>query len=112
MIRLIQIKRGPDRPIALVDEPDLRLLNQFDSIYALAQADATSGDSLTGMISQYLSKETLEYDPVYNGQSEWRLLTPIDHPHEPARLLVSGTGLTHLGSAQNRTAMHEKPGAE
>jgi hypothetical protein len=39
--------------------------------------------------------------------SPWRLLVPIDHP-EPARCLVSGTGLTHLGSAENREAMQGK----
>lgn len=33
------------------------------------------------------------------------LLTPIDHP-DPAHILVSGTGLTHLGSAQERDRMH------
>ena len=32
-----------------------------------------------------------------------RALLPIDHPEEPARCLVSGTGLTHLGSARDRT---------
>ena len=30
---------------------------------------------------------------------------PIDHP-EPARCLVSGTGLTHFGSAASRDKMH------
>ena len=35
--------------------------------------------------------ESLPYDPIYRGESEWRLLAPIDHP-EPARCLISGTG--------------------
>ena len=48
----------------------------------------------------------LDYDPIYRGQSEWRILPAIDHPDEPARCLVSGTGLTHLGSARNRQSMH------
>jgi hypothetical protein len=43
---------------------------------------------------------------VYAGRSAWRLLPPIDHPGEPARCLVSGTGLTHFGSARDRDAMH------
>jgi hypothetical protein len=34
------------------------------------------------------------------------ILTPIDHP-DPAHLLVSGTGLTHSGSAQERERMHQ-----
>jgi hypothetical protein len=48
----------------------------------------------------------VDYEPVYRGESPWRLLAPIDHPEEPARCLVSGTGLTHLGSARDRQAMH------
>ena len=50
--------------------------------------------------------ETLDYDAVYAGTSEWRLLAPIDVPGEPSRLMVAGTGLTHLGSAKDRQAMH------
>jgi hypothetical protein len=37
--------------------------------------------------------------------AEVELLSPIDHP-DPAHLIVSGTGLTHLGSAQSRDDMH------
>jgi hypothetical protein len=33
------------------------------------------------------------------------LLSPIDHP-DPAHLMLSGTGLTHLGSAEARDRMH------
>jgi len=42
-------------------------------------------------------------EPVDLSQVE--LLAPIDHL-DPAHLLVSGTGLTHLGSAQERDRMH------
>jgi hypothetical protein len=34
------------------------------------------------------------------------LLPAYDHPEEPARCLVTGTGLTHKASAANRQAMH------
>ncbi|MEN3745983.1 AraD1 family protein [Sphingomonas sp. HF-S3] len=34
-----------------------------------------------------------------------RLIAPIDHP-DPAHLILSGTGLTHLGSAEGRDKMH------
>lgn len=34
-----------------------------------------------------------------------RLLAPVDHA-DPAHLLVTGTGLTHLGSAEGRDKMH------
>ena len=39
--------------------------------------------------------------------AEVELLTPIDHP-DPAHLLVSGTGLTHVGSAEERDRMHRE----
>lgn len=35
------------------------------------------------------------------------LHTPIDHP-DPAHLMVTGTGLTHLGSAESRDRMHRE----
>jgi hypothetical protein len=55
----------------------------------------------------------LGYDSVYEGRGDWRILPAIDHPEEPARCLVSGTGLTHLGSARDRQAMHSRDsGAE
>jgi hypothetical protein len=38
-------------------------------------------------------------------EAENRLLAPIDHA-DPAHLLVTGTGLTHLGSAEGRDKMH------
>jgi hypothetical protein len=50
----------------------------------------------------------LPYEPIYRLESDWRLLTPWTHP-EPARCLVTGTGLTHKRSADNRQAMHTSP---
>jgi hypothetical protein len=42
-------------------------------------------------------------------QAEGRLLPPIDHP-DSAHMIVTGTGLTHLGSAEGRDQMHKKLG--
>lgn len=36
------------------------------------------------------------------------LLPPLDHPDDPAHCFISGTGLTHLGSAVQRDAMHKE----
>ena len=107
MTRLVQIKRGKTRRVALVEEPRLRLLDNVKSIFQLAQAAVDSKVSLTALVQKKVTGEFLNYDPIYSGKSKWRLLPPIDHPTEPARCLVSGTGLTHLGSAKNRDAMHE-----
>jgi hypothetical protein len=51
------------------------------------------------------------YEAVYVGKSAWRLLPAFDHPDEPARCLVTGTGLTHKKSAATRQAMHVNPNA-
>src|SRR5882757_3995178 len=83
-MRLVQlIHTDGDRRAAVVDGEQLRLLAQR-SVYDCI----CSGRSLE-------STEAVEYDPIYRGESDWRLLPPINHP-EPARCLVSGTGLTHL----------------
>ncbi len=45
-----------------------------------------------------------------DGTNPW-LLPPVDHT-DPSRVLVSGTGLTHLGSVKSRDEMHGgKPAA-
>ncbi len=38
--------------------------------------------------------------------AEGRVLAPIDHP-DPAHLVLTGIGLTHLGSAEGRDKMHK-----
>ncbi|TKW65958.1 MAG: GguC protein [Paracoccus denitrificans] len=39
--------------------------------------------------------------------AEGRMLLPVDHA-DPAHLHLTGTGLTHLGSASTRNSMHQK----
>ena len=106
MTRLVQLKRGDARHVAFVDEPYLRLLEGFGSVYELASSAVSGEVKLSEIARQRATGERLEYEPIYRGQSEWRILPAIDHPSEPACCVVSGTGLTHLGSAQNRQSMH------
>lgn len=106
MTRLVQLRRGAERRVALVDEPRLVLLEGVGSVHALASSAADGGGSLAALAARHATGAPLDYDAVYDGRSPWRLLPPVDHPEEPARCLVSGTGLTHLGSASDRHAMH------
>jgi hypothetical protein len=106
MTRLIQLKRGDTRRVAIVEEPRLRLLAGCGSIYDIANSAIAGGLKLSDAARQQATDDVLDYEPIYRGQSEWRILPPIDHPGEPARCLLSGTGLTHLGSARNRQSMH------
>ncbi len=106
MTRLVQLKKGRVRRVALVEEPHLRVLDGCNSVYELAKSAIRAGSKLSDLAKRRLTMERLDYDLVYSGRSEWRLLPPIDHPEEPSRCMISGTGLTHLGSARDRQSMH------
>ena len=93
--------------MAVVEEPNLRILSTGTSVLALAQAALADNLPLTGMVHSWGTDELLRYDAVYEGLSDWKLMPPIDNPNEAARCMVSGTGLTHLGSAKDRDAMHK-----
>jgi hypothetical protein len=112
MTRLIQIRRDAVRRVALVEEPKVRLLDSCSSIYELAHVAIRESKRLSDVAGHRASQETFDYDDVYSGRSEWCLLPPIDHPEESARCLLSGTGLTHLGSARDRQSMHASTIAE
>jgi hypothetical protein len=113
-MRIVQLHRGEERRVAIVDEPRLRLLEAHaaTSVYELALAAIGSGKNLTSVVGDAGGKEMLDYDGVYEGSSEWHLLPSFDHPDDVARCIVSGTGLTHKASAENRAAMHKRSAAE
>lgn len=105
-VSLVQLSHGSSRRVALVEEPRLRCLEGISSIYELAQQCLAASQSMQSQARALATGEFLSYDDIYNGRSSWHLLPPVDVPGEPSRLLVSGTGLTHLGSARQRQAMH------
>ena len=107
MIHLVQLGNGSSRRVAVVQEPRLRCLTEVLSVYELTKRSLESGNKLSDLALALAQGESLDYDAVYAGASEWRLLAPIDVPGEPSRLTVAGTGLTHLGSAKDRQAMHK-----
>lgn len=75
-----------------------------DGLYGLALDAIERGIGLESLVEDRLSGVEVDYRQVIEEQ---RLLPPIDHP-DPAHLLVTGTGLTHLGSADARDEMHNK----
>lgn len=111
MLHLVQLTH-PDfgRCVAVVEDEYLFRLNTFSSIYALAMQAIKTGISLESIIADDRSPDRMVYDPIYTGTSDWNLLPAFDHPEEPARCLVTGTGLTHKASVDNRQAMHEEAG--
>lgn len=78
------------------------------STYALALEAANSGRSLAQVIAAHGLGQAVDLPRM---ATEGRLAAPITHP-DPAHLHLTGTGLTHLGSAATRDAMHIKVNAE
>src|SRR5947208_3351226 len=107
-MRLVQLNHPQQaRRVAVVEDDRLVLIDGFESAYALVNAAIQDQIRLATFIQTRLSAEALGYDSVHALTSEWRLLPSFDHPVEPARCLVAGTGLTHKASAANRDTMHE-----
>jgi hypothetical protein len=103
-MRLIQLQGPSGRHVAVVGSTTGLLA--CPSIYALAQQSLATATPLTDLVAQLLTCDSVDYDSIYSGGGPWRILPAIDHPTEPARCMVSGTGLSHTGSAKNRQAMH------
>ena len=74
------------------------------SVYELALSAIRSGLSLAESIAAAGVGEPVDMEKA---AAENRFASPITSP-EPAHLYVTGTGLTHLGSAATRDAMHAK----
>ncbi|HEY1579233.1 MAG TPA: AraD1 family protein [Terracidiphilus sp.] len=105
-MHLVQIQNRTQRHVAVVEEPALLLVREVDSVFALAKRALSETRGLSELIADLKSSEALSYDAIYDGRSDWKLLAPIDCPGDPHRVHVSGTGLTHIGSARDRQAMH------
>ena len=104
LVQLIDMQRR--RSVCLVEEPLLHVIRSYTSVYDLANAALEAGEPIGRFARARLGSISLPYDTVYNGRMGMRFLPPIDHPAEPARCLISGTGLTHRRSVDSRHAMH------
>lgn len=110
-MRLIQFvsPSGSRQVGALVDDsPVPRLVKGAVSVRDLALEAGRLGISLAERVAAHGLGDEVDYDAVV---AERRLLPPLDHP-DASRCLISVTGLTHLGSAKSREAMHAKLAAD
>ncbi|MDG3444173.1 AraD1 family protein [Nitrospirillum amazonense] len=73
------------------------------SIYELAQRAIAGGTGFAAVVEAAGVGGAVDLAALV---AEGRLLAPLDHP-DTAHLLVTGTGLTHLGSAEGRDKMHK-----
>ena len=102
-------ERG-NRRCGVVRGGDVVLVEKYNTLYAAAEAAIAADRRLTDVLNEALGDERISYDDLYHGRGDWRLLPAFDHPDEPACCFVTGTGLSHRKSADNRQAMHEAAG--
>jgi len=105
-VRLVQYTgRDGQRHVGRVTADDaIEPLDGVDRVYRLALEALHNGQTLDAVAAARASGRREDYDAIV---AEQRLLPPLDHP-DPARCLVTGTGLSHLGSAAARDSMHAK----
>lgn len=111
-MRLMQIKTEAGERAVVATVPNgagerSYIVPGFATVYALAQAAIAAKTGIEAVVEKASAGATEEVDRVALLASG-RVLTPIDH-QDPAHLLITGTGLTHLGSASARDAMHKAP---
>lgn len=106
-MRLVQfIGRDDARRVGVVsaDGSQLEVVRGVRQVYELALEAARAGQRIEAVVNERLGGSREDYARAVE---EKRLLAPFDHP-DPGRLLVTGTGLSHLGSAAARDSMHQK----
>jgi hypothetical protein len=102
-LRLIQFRDRERIRVARVEDAErVHVLALDGGTYALAQRVIQIGKTLVEVVESMKETYQLRYQQLIDSGD---LLPPITHP-DPAHALVSGTGLTHLGSADTRDSMH------
>ena len=84
------------------DGDHVRPLNGYATVYELATAAIERGMRIEALVKASAADSRVDYVALLKAG---QVLAPLDHP-EPARYLITGTGLTHLGSADARNKMH------
>lgn len=109
------------RRVGVIDNEQVVDLTSINSdcrtVYELTQRAFAGQQSLTEVVHEMSDRDgliRLPYAALLSARpksSDPYLIAPFDHP-EPSRLLISGTGLTHLGSVKSRDQMHGGAEAE
>jgi hypothetical protein len=104
-MRLIQLLDDSGALRAGTVDPEgrqVRALERTASMYELARDAIANGRGLDAEADARRGDTRFDLAELL---AQGRVLTPLHHP-DPAHCRVTGTGLTHLGSAAARDAMH------
>ncbi|WP_422370539.1 AraD1 family protein [Hoeflea sp.] len=88
--------------VAVRDGTEAMVVNGVSSTLELAQRAIKDASSIVQCLRNHSLGPAIDIEALL---SEGRMLLPISHP-DPAHMHLTGTGLTHLGSASTRDAMH------
>ncbi len=103
-MHLVQFElNNGQRRVGLVDGDRVHEVRGANSVRELALAAIAAGHGLAQAVDGCGLGELHDYPQLLE---QGRILPPLDHP-DPAHMLVTGTGLTHLGSAATRDKMHQ-----
>lgn len=105
-MRLVQFENphGKRKVGVITSEVLVSEVKSFENLRELSLSAIKKGLSLVDQVKEVGLGETYNYKDLLR---KLQILPPLDHP-DPAHMLISGTGLTHLGSASARNAMHQK----
>jgi hypothetical protein len=102
IVQYIDLKNK--RAVGLVAGGKLIKLKRVLSTKALAELAMRDGKSLSSTANSLATSVTEDYAAALK---EKRVLPPLTH-EDAAHCIITGTGLTHLGSASARDSMHKK----
>lgn len=103
-MHLSQIRDGEALAVVARQGSAAHIVPGAASTHALAVEAAATGRSLADIIASRGQGASVDL-PAFAAQG--RLTLPVTHP-DPTHMHLTGTGLTHLGSASTRDAMHAK----
>ena len=105
-MRLVQFElRNGERRVGVVEGDRLREVQGAHSVRELALAAIEARVGLAQKVQDLGLGDSHDYTALL---AELKILPPLVHP-DPS-MLITGTGLTHLGSASARDKMHQQAG--
>ena len=105
-VRLLQLltPAGERLVAASTSGTTARAVNGATSVYALANEAIAANTTLSRLLDTKGYGDEID---LVEALGRKQILAPVDHT-DSARVLLTGTGLTHLGSADARDRMHAK----
>src|SRR5438874_1200158 len=100
----VELRNGQRAVAALGEDAHGRVIQGVTTSYELASRAIAEKLSLEALVARLGLGERVD---IHAALAEGRVRAPLDHPGDPAQLIVTGTGLTHLGSAEGRDSMHK-----